>query len=108
MTSNSRAYVAALLGLLSLAAIPCGVIAAQLLASVGLLQSLYVTVPTAIVLGLVAVLMARRARRQATRSVFGGRRGVARFATVLAWAGLWVGIAGGIALAVYGVLRWAS
>ena len=36
-------------------------LAAQLLASVGLLQSLYVTVPTAIVLGLIAVLMARRA-----------------------------------------------
>jgi hypothetical protein len=33
---------------------------------------------------------------------------VARFATVLAWAGLWVGIAGGVALAVYGALRWAS
>ena len=51
MTSSSRAYVAAFLGLLSLAAIPCGVLAAQLLASVGLLQALYVAVPTAIVLG---------------------------------------------------------
>ena len=108
MTSNSRAVVAALLGLLSIAAIPCGALAAQDLQSVGLLQSLYVSVPLAIVLGLIAVLVARGARRHAARSVYRGRRGLGRLAQILAWTGLWIGITGGVALAVYGALRWAQ
>jgi hypothetical protein len=108
MTSSSRAIVAVLLGLLSIAAIPCGVLVAQYSASIGLLQGLYVGVPVAIVLGLLAVLVARGARLHAARSVFGGRRGLARFAQILAWTGLWIGVTGGVALAVYGALRWAS
>jgi hypothetical protein len=108
MTSSSRSVVAALLGLLAIAAIPCGALAAQELQSVGLLQSLYVCVPLAIVLGLIAVLVARAARLDAARSVFGGRRGIARLAQILAWTGLWIGITGGVALAVYGALRWAQ
>jgi len=108
MTSSSRALVAALLGLLSIAAIPCGVLAAQYSAKVSLLQGLYVGVPVAIVLGLLAVLVARGARLHAARSVFGGRRGLARLAQILAWTGLWIGVTGGVALAVYGALRWAS
>jgi hypothetical protein len=108
MTSSSRAAFAALLGLLSIAAIPCGALAAQELQSVGLLQALYVSVPIAIVLGLLGVLVARGARLQVSRSVFGRRRGIVRFAQILAWTGLWIGITGGVALAVYGGLRWAS
>jgi predicted permease len=108
MTSNSRAVVAALLGLLAIAAIPCGVLAAQKLASVSLLQSLYVSVPLAILLGLIAVLVARGARLRVARSVFGGRTRLARLAQILAWTGLWLGITGAVALAVYGALRWAQ
>lgn len=108
MTSSSRAVVAALLGLLAIAAIPCGALAAQDLQSVGLLQSLYVSVPLAIVLGLIAVLLARGARLHAARSVFRGRTGIVRLAQILAWTGLWIGITGGVALAVYGALRWAQ
>ncbi len=66
------------------------------------------SVPIAIVLGVLAVLVARGARLQTARSVFGGGRGFARLAQVIAWAGLWVGVTGGVALAVYGALRWAS
>ena len=108
MTSSSRSVAAALLGLLSIAAIPCGVLGAQYSASISLLQGLYVSVPAAIVLGLLAVLVARGARLHVSRSVFGGRRGLARFATILAWTGLWIGVTGGVALTVYGALRWAS
>jgi hypothetical protein len=108
MTSNSRALVGVLLGLLAIAAIPVGALLAQDLQSVGLLESLYVSVPLAIVLGLIAVLVARGARLRAARSVFGGRRGIARLAQILAWTGLWIGITGGVALAVYGALRWAQ
>jgi hypothetical protein len=108
MTSSSRSIVAALLGLLSIAAIPCGVAAAQYSSNISLLQGLYVSVPIGIVLGLLAVLAARGARLHVARSVFGGRRWPARLAQVLAWAGLWIGVTGGVALAVYGALRWAS
>jgi hypothetical protein len=109
MPSSSRAASAAtVFGVLAIAAVPCGVVAAQYLESVALLQSLYVTVPIAIVLGLIAVLVARRARRQLSRSVFGGSRSFTRLAQLLAWAGLWIGVTGGVALAVYGALRWAQ
>ena len=108
MTSSSRAGFATLLGVIALAAIPCGAYVAQRSQSVSLLGALYVSVPIAIVAGLLAVLVARGARLQAARSVFGGRRGFTRFAQIVAWAGLWVGITGGVALAVYGGLRWAS
>ena len=108
MTSSSRSLVAALLGLLSIATIPCGVLAAQYSANISLLQGLYVSVPVGILLGLLAVLVARGARLHVARSVFGGRRGFARLAQVLAWTGLWIGVTGGVALAVYGALRWAS
>lgn len=108
MTSSSRSAFASLLGLVAIAAIPCGALVAQRSQSVSLLDALYVSVPIAIVLGLLAVLVARGARLQVARSVFGGGKGFARFAQVVAWAGLWVGITGGVALAVYGALRWAS
>ncbi len=107
-SSNRAAGTAALLGVLAVAAIPAGVVTAQVLASVGLLRALYVTVPIAAVLGLLAVLLVRRARAQSSRSVFSARRGLTRFAQLLAWAGLWAGITGGVALAVYGALRWAQ
>ena len=109
MRSNSRAAgAAALFGLLAVAAIPAGILAAQLLASLALLRALYVSVPGAGVLGLLAVLLARRARLQGSRSVFAERRGLTRFAQLIAWAGLWAGVTGAVALAVYGALRWAQ
>ncbi|HEX6763804.1 MAG TPA: hypothetical protein VF094_13485 [Gaiellaceae bacterium] len=109
MTSSSRAAsTATVFGVLAIAAVPCGAVAAQYLQSVGLLQSLYITVPIAIVLGLLAVLVARRARRLQSRSVFGGSRSFTRLAQLLAWTGLWIGVTGGVALVVYGALRWAQ
>jgi hypothetical protein len=109
MTSSSRAASAAtVLGVLAIAAVPCGIVASRYFESVSLLQSLYATVPIAIVLGLIAVLVARRARRQQAQSVFGGSRSFTRVAQILAWTGLWIGITGGVALAVYGALRWAQ
>jgi hypothetical protein len=43
-----------------------------------------------------------------SRSVFAGGGTLTRSAQTLAWLGLWIGITGGVALAVYGALRWAS
>ena len=109
MTSSSRAATAAtVIGVLAIAVVPCAAIAAQYSTSVTLLGSLYFAAPIAIVLGLIAVLAARRARRQQARSVFGGSRSYTRLAQILAWAGLWIGVTAGVALAVYGALRWAQ
>ena len=107
-SSNGTAGVAAVLGAVAVAAIPAGAVAAQYLGSVTLLESLYISVPVALVLGLAAVLTSRRARLHRARSVFAGRGVLTRVSQTLAWLGLWVGIAGGVALAVYGALRWAS
>ena len=107
MRSSSRAARAAvLLGALAVIAIPAAVAAAQLTKGLRLLENLYVAVPVACILGLAAVSAARRARFQAARSVrSGGRLRAARF---LAWAGLYAGVTGALALGVYGVLRWAQ
>jgi len=107
MRSSRRAAIAAgLLGALAIAAIPGAILASHQLASLGLLHALYVGVPVALVLGVVAVLLARRARLRAARSVY--RSSAIRVGRLLAWAGLLCGITGSVALIVYGVLRWAQ
>jgi hypothetical protein len=107
-SSSGPARVALLLGALAVLAIPAGVAAAQFLSGVSLLRSLYVSVPAAFLLGLLAVLSSRRARFALTRSLHPERRRLVRFARVVAWAGLYVGVTGALALGVYGVLRWAQ
>jgi uncharacterized membrane protein YfcA len=98
---------AVLLGVLALLAIPAGVAASQR-TSFRLLETLYVVVPLAFVLGLAALAASRRARYQAGRAVVPRGRAGLRTARVVAWAGLYAGVTGALALAVYGVLRWAQ
>jgi len=108
MRSSSLARAAAVLGALAVLAVPAGVAASQFVANLTLLESLWASVPASILLGLVAVGIARRARFAAARSVYpDAGRGVGA-ARVLAWAGVYVGVVAGIALAVYGALRWAQ
>ncbi len=106
--SNSAAKAAIVLGLLAVAAMPAGAVAAQALSAVGLVQSLYVSVPVAAVLGLTAFGAARRGRLAVARSVFREGAGLARAARLLSWAGLYVAAIGGIALAVYAVLHYSG
>jgi hypothetical protein len=105
MSSSKTARAAVFLGVLAILAIPAGVVAAQFLNGVALLRALYVAVPAACILALVAVVCARRARFSAARSVRGGS---ARAARLVAWAGMYAGVTGALALAVYGALRWAQ
>jgi hypothetical protein len=107
MRSNrAAARAAVLLGALAVLAIPAGVVAAQLTAELRLLETLYVVVPAAVVLGLAALYAARRARLNAARTL--SAAGGIGFARVVAWAGAYAGITGALALAVYGILRWAQ
>jgi drug/metabolite transporter superfamily protein YnfA len=107
MRSNrGAARAAVLLGALAVLAIPAGVVAAQLSGRLRLLETLYVVVAAAAVLGLAAIVAARRASRNAARTLSaGGGVGLAR---VVAWAGAYAGLTGALALAVYGILRWAQ
>jgi hypothetical protein len=109
MSSSSRtARVAGFFGALAVLANPAGVLAARLLKGVPLIRALYVSVPAAVLLALIAVSASRRARLAHARSVYadtGGRRRTSRF---LAWAGLYVAVTGAIALGAYGALRAAG
>ena len=107
MRSNrGAARAAVVLGALAVLTIPAGVVAAQLSAQLRLLETLYVVVAVAVVLGLAALYAARRARLNAARTLSAaGGVGLAR---VVAWSGAYAGITGALALAVYGILRWAQ
>lgn len=108
MSSSSGAIrTAGLFGLLALLAIPAAMAVAQVRAEIGLLEALYAGVPVALVLACVALVASRRARLDRSRSVAPATRGF-RPARILAWAGLYAGVTGGIALIVYSVLRWAQ
>jgi hypothetical protein len=105
-SNNGAARAAVLLGALAVIAIPVGVLAAQVSAQLRLLETLYVVVGAASVLGLLALYAARRARLNAARTL--SAAGGVGFARVVAWAGAYAGITGALALAVYGILRWAQ
>jgi hypothetical protein len=103
MTASKRlASSAVVVGVLAVAAVPAAVAAAQLLNGVTLLHSLYVATPVSVALGLLAMLLVRRARFAASRTLAGG--GPMRLGRVAAWLGLYVGVSAAIALGVYGVL----
>ena len=98
-----------MLGVLSLAAVPAAIAASRFVPSVELLGSLYVAVPAALVLGLLALLAARRARRTLELRLGRSRGGRgARVGRWLALAGMYVGLAGAVALGTYAVLRGYS
>ena len=109
MPGSSRAARAAVfLGALAVLVIPAAVFGERLVHGATLLHALYVAAPVAVSLGLVAVLLARRARFASARSVRPDAGGPLRLARAFAWAGLYAGITTALALGVFGVLRWAQ
>ncbi len=106
--SKRLARAAALLGALAVLAIPAAVGVSRTVNGATLLHSLYVAVPVSLLLGLLAVLLVRRSRLAAARSVRPEATGPGRLTRTLAWGGLYVGFTAALALAVYGVLRWAQ
>jgi hypothetical protein len=100
--SSSRA--GALIGALGVLAVPGAIVAAQVVQGVTLLGGLYYGVAIALVLAVVALIVSRRARFAAQRSVFRDR-GPVRAARWLSWLALYIGVTAGIAIAVYWVFR---
>ncbi len=93
-----------LVGLLSLAALPGAIVATRWSEAYELLDSA-AAIPAAILLGIVAILLARRARARAQRSLTGARASrTARLGRLLGLAGLLLGITGAMAVGVFLIL----
>jgi hypothetical protein len=95
------AVVSLLVGLLAVAAIPVGILITNYRNDLRLIHAGY-AVPVAAVLGIVAIRLARRARRRLERTV--GRAGgavPARLGRILGWLGLYFALIGAIARAFY-------
>lgn len=105
MNPRVPATAALVFGLAAVASIPVGMEVAQRSASIGLLQSLYGSVPAAAVLGLIGAFLGRRARFAVARSVRRQGLGLTRLARFLAWTGVYFALIGGISLAVNEILR---
>src|SRR5438045_5961344 len=96
--SSGSARAAIVLGALAVAALPAGVASSWYLKGVSLLEATEVAVAVAFVLGLVAVICARRARFRLDRSVRRLGERTVRIGARLAWAGLYLAATGAIAL----------
>jgi hypothetical protein len=104
-SSSAAARLGAVLGALGVLAVPGAVVAAQAVRGVTLLGSLYYGVPIAVGFAVAALVVSRRARLMAQWSVFADRSGPVRAARLLGWLALYIGVTGGVAVAVYWILR---
>jgi hypothetical protein len=105
MSSSSGGVAAIVVGTLAIAAVPAGVAAAWRLEGVSLIEATKVTVPAGFVLGLIGITIARRARFRVDRSV--GRKGarLVRVGRALSWIGVYLAVAGAVALGFYALLE---
>ena len=90
-----------IVGLLAVAAIPVAILITNYRNDLRLIHAGY-SVPVAAILGIVAIRLARRARRRLERTV--GRAGgavPARLGRILGWLGLYCALIGAIALGFY-------
>jgi hypothetical protein len=97
-----------LVGLLAVAALPAAIAAAEVLEGFELLDAA-VAIPVGLVLAIVALVLARGARRRFERTLgrVGGRR-TALLGKALGLLGLGLALAGAIAVGFYEVLERAS
>ena len=104
-SSNPAATAALAAGLLAVAALPAAIALAQLSARFKLTQAA-VGAPVAALLGLAALLFARRARRRSERTLGrAGGEGAARAGRILGVLALCIAASGTIAVAFYEFLR---
>jgi hypothetical protein len=104
---NGRAALAVVLGLLSLATVPAAV-AYTHYANLELLKAEY-AVPVGFVLGIAALWLAKRARRQSERTIgrVGGAR-TARLGRILGGLGVYVALTAALSVGVYELLNRLS
>jgi hypothetical protein len=103
-SSNPAATGALAAGLLAVAALPAAIALAQVSARVKLVQAA-AGAPVAALLGIAALVLARRARRRSERSLGrAGGMGAARAGRILGVLGLCLAASGAIAIGFYGLL----
>src|SRR5262245_56541032 len=101
---NARAWLAVVFGVLSVLTVPAAV-AATHYRDVELLDAGWAAIP-ALLLGLVAILFARAARRRTERTIgrVGGRR-VTRIGRWLGLLGIYIALAAALSVGVYELLN---
>ena len=108
-TGKGAAWASVVAGVASVATIPVAVYVSRFIQSFRLQEAGY-AIPLAVLLGALAILLARRSRLQAALRL--GRapvgQGAARAGRLLGIAGLCIAASGLVALAVYGLLQYAG
>jgi len=104
---SSAAWGSLVAGLASVAVLPLAVYLTRFSDSYDLLHAGF-TIPLAAVLGLVAVVLARRARMRASVSLAGGTSGIATAGRILGVVGLCLAASALVALGVYGLLEYVG
>jgi hypothetical protein len=105
--SNARAWLAVVVGVVSILIVPAA-IAATHYRNIELLKAGWAAIP-AFMLGVVAMLLARSARRRTERTIgrVGGRR-VTRAGRFLGALGIYVALAAALSVGVYELLNRLS
>jgi hypothetical protein len=102
---NPRATASVLVGLLAVAMIPLGVVAARYSGKVTLLNSATGSIPATLILGFSAILLARRGRERASWTLGrSGGSGVARAGKWLGVLALCMAATASLAIGFYGLL----
>ena len=105
-TGNGRAVASLLVGLAATATMPLAILATRYSGSYELVHAGF-AIPVAVVLGALAIGLARRALRlDDLRLGRAGGRGVARLGRALGVLGISLGATCAVALAVYGILTY--
>jgi hypothetical protein len=103
-SSNHRASLAVLFGLVAVAAVPAGIVVSGRLAGLDLVDAAW-AVPVAAVAGIIALLFVRGARGRIVRTLErAGGAGRARLGRILGIAGICFALSGGIAVGFYELL----
>jgi cytochrome c biogenesis factor len=101
---SGSAWLAVFVGLLSLAALPAAIVATRWSKAYELIDSA-AAIPVAILLGIVAILLARRVRTRGLRTLSGVRGSrPARLGRVLGVTGLLLGVTGAMSVGVFLIL----
>ncbi len=107
-TGTGSAWGSLVAGLASVATLPVAIYLTRFSTSYELVHAGF-AIPVGVVLGLLAVILARRSRRQsALRLGRGNRDWPARLGRTLGLLGIGLAAAGVIAVAVYGLLEYAG
>jgi hypothetical protein len=105
---SGTGWASVALGVASVLVLPVAVYVTRYVESYDLIDAGY-AIPVAAVLGIAALALARRARKESSvRLGRGLPDGTARAGRVLAIAGICIALAGVVSLAVYGLLEYAG